>query len=38
MSRILVDKRQLWVATMNGGFFVLDVRHSVIDKILSETE
>jgi hypothetical protein len=38
LSRILPDKRQIWVALMFSGFYVLDFSNSVLDDILSETE
>jgi hypothetical protein len=37
LSRILPEKRQIWVALMFSGFYVLDFTNSVVDQILSET-
>jgi hypothetical protein len=37
-SRIVVDKRQIWVSLMFSGFYVLDFTNSVLDDILSEDD
>jgi hypothetical protein len=38
LSRILPEKRQIWVALMFSGFYVLDFTNSVVDEILAEAD